>query len=308
MSARQLLINFYPNPNQRGRAAFLARRKPMNKPTLATITPALAREMLKGNTHNLPVRPSHVDYLASEMASGRWRLTHQGIAFDGSVLVDGQNRLLGVVQSGVTIQAWVFGDVPLAVQELIDKGRVRSVADELHHFSRLGNAKHKTAACRMVLAICCHYQSVKMSSGRCRDVLDVLERDLDFVIAAMKGFRPGQLSWVHASLALALRADRNAAPFIAGVGGGENLKAGDPAKALRDWITNGGGLLLQASYKRAAVEGVFNAAYNAVMGNRLTVIKRGVQGADYFLGRNGGFVASIRDDLKHQIAPVLPVE
>lgn len=272
----------------------------MNKPKLETITPEIAREMLKCNTRNLPVRNSHVDYLASEMAAGRWQLTHQGIAFDGDTLVDGQHRLLAVVQSGVTVQAWVFGDVPLTVQALVDKGRIRSVADELSHFDGIEHAKQKAAACRAVLSICCYFQAVKMSSGSCKKVLAELERDFDFVIEATKNFRPAQRNWIQGALTIALSADRNVAAFIEAFGSGENLKGGDPAKALRDWLTNGG-RNIRANYKRAAIEGVFNAAYNAAAGQKITQIKRGVQGVEYFLTKKRKFVATVREDAKQQM-------
>ena len=66
------------------------------------ITPELAREILKGNSKNRKIRQQRVDYLADEMKNGRWQISHQGIciATDGRVL-DGQHRLLAVIQSGV---------------------------------------------------------------------------------------------------------------------------------------------------------------------------------------------------------------
>lgn len=276
----------------------------MNKPQIKTITPEIAREMLKCNTRNLPVRQTHVDYLASEMSAGRWQLTHQGIAFDGDVLVDGQHRLLAVVQSGATVEMWVFGDVPLEVQAMVDKGRIRSVADELSHFDGVEHAKAKAAACRAVLSICCYFQSIKMSSGSCKKILSELERDLDFVIEATKPFKPAQRNWIQGALAIAVSGDRNVVPFIEAFGSGENLKAGDPAKAVRDWLTNGG-RNIRSSYKRAAVEGIFNAAYNATTGDKITTIKRGVQGMNYFLNKKRKFVSSVRDDSKQQME-ILP--
>jgi len=272
----------------------------MNKPQLKTITPEIARAMLKGNTHNLPVRASHVDYLASEMTAGRWSLTHQGIAFDEGVVVDGQHRLLAVVQSGVTIQAWVFGDVPLSVQELIDKGRIRSIADELGHFGGVQYAAAKAATCRAVLLICCNFQNVKMSVGCCKTILAAIGGEIEVVIKATENFHPGRRAWVHGALALALSADRSVEPFILAFGSGENLKTGDPAKALRDWLTNGG-LHTKKTYKGAAVEGVFNAAYNALQGQKLQNIKRGFQGIEFFLTKKRKLVGALREDAKQQM-------
>jgi hypothetical protein len=61
---------------------------------LRWITPPLARELLKRNTDNRPLRPSHVTALRAAMTRGEWQHTHQCIAFssDGDLL-DGQHRL-----------------------------------------------------------------------------------------------------------------------------------------------------------------------------------------------------------------------
>lgn len=273
----------------------------MTKPKLKTITPAIAREMLKCNTHNLPLRQNHIDYLASEMANGRWKLTHQGIAFDGDVLVDGQHRLLAAIQANTTFDAWVFGNIPLSVQELVDKGRVRSIADELRHFDNVNHAKQKVGACRAFLSMCAGFQTVKMSNGLCHKVLKELDVELDFVIDALKGFRPAHASWLIACLAFTLKSDRSLSSFVAQVGNGENLKAGDPAKALRDWLTNSG-QNIRNTYKRYAMEGVFNAAFNALNRNKITQVKKGVNGMNYFINRNKKLIELVSDELAQQVA------
>lgn len=271
----------------------------MNKPKLETITPDVAREMLKCNTHNLPVRESHVDYLASEMSGGRWETTHQGIAFDGDVLVDGQHRLLAVIQSGVTVQMWVFGDVPLKVQTLVDHGRTRSMADEFSRFENLENAKQIIPASRSIVMMCCYFQSLKVSGGVCKIVIEEFGRDFAFVVAATKNFRPANRSWIVAALTIAANADRACLPFIESFGSGENIKHGDPAKTLRDWITNGSPTII-SQYKRGAIESVFNSAFNAVHNQKVFKIKRGSNGMDYFLAKKRKFVSTIREAVKQQ--------
>jgi len=273
----------------------------MKTPMIKKITPEIAREMLKHNTHNLPVRQSHVNYLASEMAAGRWALTHQGIAVaDDGTVSDGQHRLLAVVQSGVTIETYVTRGIGLDLQPLLDKGRIRAIADELAHFDDVAYAQPKAGAARAIISICCHFQSVKMSMGSCKVILNELERDLTSVIVATQNFRPATRGWVVGTLALALSADPSIAPFIEAVGSGENLKAGDPAKSLRDWLLNGG-RNIHAKYKRGAIEAVFNAAYNASAGNKITQIKRGVQGLEYFLTKKRVFVETVRATEKQQM-------
>lgn len=67
------------------------------KTELVSVTPSLAREWLKKNTKNRPIRPSHVETLRQALARGEQVTTHQGIAFDTEgELIDGQHRLTAI--------------------------------------------------------------------------------------------------------------------------------------------------------------------------------------------------------------------
>lgn len=92
------------------------------------LTPQMAADWLNHcNSHNRKLIDSHVDYLAGEMKAGRWRLTHQGIAFSTlGVLLDGQHRLWAVVMSGVTVPMRVFVNEPHETMEVLDTGKRRT--------------------------------------------------------------------------------------------------------------------------------------------------------------------------------------
>ena len=61
------------------------------------VTPELAEEWLKNRAPNRKLRGTVVDSYASDMSAGRWRLTHQGIAFDEAGRIsDGQHRLAAI--------------------------------------------------------------------------------------------------------------------------------------------------------------------------------------------------------------------
>jgi hypothetical protein len=97
------------------------------------VGPDMAARWLDGNTHNRPIRQSVVDRFARDMMAGRWRLTHQGIAFDSDgVLIDGQHRLWAIVISAVTVRTRVFFNEPLENMKAVDIGLVRSNFDVLH--------------------------------------------------------------------------------------------------------------------------------------------------------------------------------
>jgi hypothetical protein len=88
------------------------------------VTPAIADAWLAGcNSHNRKLVDVHVERLMREMKAGRWRLTHQGIAFSTNrVLLDGQHRLWAVSLSGVTVAMRVFFNEPAQSLEAIDAG------------------------------------------------------------------------------------------------------------------------------------------------------------------------------------------
>jgi len=92
------------------------------------LTPKIATDWIDHcNTHNRKLSDAHVEYLADEMKAGRWRLTHQGIAFsDNRVLLDGQHRLWAVALSGVTVPTRVFVNEPSEAMEVLDTGQRRN--------------------------------------------------------------------------------------------------------------------------------------------------------------------------------------
>lgn len=94
-------------------------------------TPQIAEDWLQANTHNRELRESRVNYFMGEIKAGRWRLTHQGIAFGSNrVLLDGQHRLWAIALSGESVPVMVSVNIPPDSLEAIDVS-MRSVADIL---------------------------------------------------------------------------------------------------------------------------------------------------------------------------------
>lgn len=122
----------------------VAKRAPLNmsgteiRTETILITPDMARHWLGSNTRSNR-RPSAktVDAYAREMAAGRWLVTHQGIAFNqAGELVDGQHRLLAIIEADVNI--WMMVTTGLAVEynSPIDQGYNRSLAQVLGRQAR----------------------------------------------------------------------------------------------------------------------------------------------------------------------------
>jgi hypothetical protein len=100
------------------------------KADFIVITPAVAREMLRRNTHNRPIREARVNGYARLMSAGQWHNNGEAIkvAVDGTIL-DGQHRLRAVVKSGATITILVVSGLPMEAQSTMDGGAKRNPGD-----------------------------------------------------------------------------------------------------------------------------------------------------------------------------------
>lgn len=143
---------------------------------LKTITPDDARKYLETNTDNRSVRPGHVKALARAMKNGEWKLLHQPIAFDEKgVLLDGQHRLLAVLQSGVTIETLVAWEAERASFDCIDIGAKRSLGDIT------GLSPDRAAILRWVTALV-HDDYTAMSPQACEAVWPYIRSSVDLMI------------------------------------------------------------------------------------------------------------------------------
>lgn len=100
---------------------------------IETITPQIASEYLMHNVqNNRSLRRKHIETLASDMASGAFRCTHQGIAFDDKGnLIDGQHRLNAILLANVPVRMMVTRGVPTDIINTVDKGAGRSLRDTM---------------------------------------------------------------------------------------------------------------------------------------------------------------------------------
>lgn len=95
------------------------------------MTPAWAEALLKRNhPKNRKVKWRKVEQYARDMKAGLWRTTHQGVALDeDDYLIDGQNRLIAVVESECTVPMLLISNAPNAGMVAVDHHAARSVAD-----------------------------------------------------------------------------------------------------------------------------------------------------------------------------------
>jgi hypothetical protein len=107
---------------------------PQRKPRveLVRITPERAREILTGNTHNRKIRHGYVARLADAIRRGEWELNGEPIQIgDDGTLLNGQHRLLAIVQAGVPVDVVAVIHLPISSQDTIDTGSRRRLSDVL---------------------------------------------------------------------------------------------------------------------------------------------------------------------------------
>lgn len=99
---------------------------------VARIGPDEAAALLDQSENNRPKRYSHVANLSREMTNGYWDLNGESVKFAlGGNNLDGQHRLLAIVDSGVTIETYIVINLPLSARDSIDKTLVRTAGDSL---------------------------------------------------------------------------------------------------------------------------------------------------------------------------------
>lgn len=144
------------------------------------VNPSLAEEWLKTNTFNRLVSKGSVERYARDMASGNWRLNHQGIAFDSEgVLVDGQHRLFAVIKSGVTVEMMVtFGADRVGIDEL----RVRKTSDVIK-FGKLSEwiDRRQVEIAKQMIGLCTE-KSSKAEAFSTSDIVIFAEKNKDAIM------------------------------------------------------------------------------------------------------------------------------
>jgi hypothetical protein len=103
---------------------------PMPRAEWEWVSPRLAEDYLDGMGVNRNLKTWKIAQMAADMAAGRWVPTHQGIAFNQrGELIDGQNRMWAVIESGATVIMLVVRGLPDGAMPITDTGTPRSTND-----------------------------------------------------------------------------------------------------------------------------------------------------------------------------------
>jgi hypothetical protein len=100
--------------------------------SIEIIGPDEAKTLLAINTRNRHVSPRIVASLARDMTDGKWQMNGESIKVSASgKLLDGQHRLLAVIESGEAIETLIVRGLDESSQDTVDIGHHRSFADIL---------------------------------------------------------------------------------------------------------------------------------------------------------------------------------
>lgn len=137
---------------------------------VVTITPQHATTWLRANNNNRPVRRKHIGFLASEIINGNWQVNGQAIVIsENEQVLDGQHRLMAVIESGMPIQSLVVYGISPEAFRTIDTGAVRTGADAL--FLHFPDLTHGTVKCvSTAVQWCVRYEEDVLNPGRKRKV------------------------------------------------------------------------------------------------------------------------------------------
>ena len=145
------------------------------------ITPELAATYLQCNVNNRNVRPLWVKALARDMKNGAFKNNGDAIRFDSTGnLIDGQHRLLAVLESGVTLREQiVVYDIAQEAVNTIDSGAKRTDSDRFKMAS-IPNSAIASATARAI----CNYEAgdltlkSKFTSDEVRKAYDAHEKQI----------------------------------------------------------------------------------------------------------------------------------
>lgn len=265
------------------------------------ITPALAEEWLERNTRNRTTKPHRIDAMCRTMAAGRWRLTHQGIAFDtDGVLIDGQNRLSAVVKSGLSIKMLVATNVPRDSMFAIDRGAMRSTADTLTILRGLEYATFKVAVARLILATRqgISHKSRVFTDEEIDDEIVLHHADYEWLISVAQHNPKISRAPIAAALLYARQVRRSQIDeFVQLINEPEGLPKHSPVYPAMLLVNErqhvGRGSLRE---RMSAFRKMLRCAHAFCLGEALKITKDSDQGLDYFValhrkkeqgGRNG---------------------
>lgn len=251
------------------------------KAYLALITPDIARQLLNRNLHcQRPINRGIVNRIKADLKADRFLTNGEPIIIGTSgALIDGQQRLTAVVESGVSVEMLVVEGVPDAAFPTIDSTGGRSFGDVLH-IDGFQDSKAMAAAVRLVETYLRGEMHFKRTSLLSRAELiecarvhkERLQLSVSLARTSLKTVLL-ETSVVAATHYLFSLADEALAPhFFEELVMGVNLQKDEPVQVLRERLQDDLACKVRMSpfYKFGLVTKTFNAY---VQGTQVKILK-----------------------------------
>lgn len=217
------------------------------------ITPAYAEKKLNELQHLVEqgvfrqrsINKHLVESYASDMARGRWGLSHQGLAFDEEGrLIDGQHRLWAVIKAGIPIKMMVTTGLPkstnggfsIPTMDIIDRGKNRTVGNQLTIAHGITGAGYVAATVKNIANVYTGDRQLRLTMTQVIEILEMHASAIHAIFSLTTHNRQkvgpilGPFVIYHASF------QDKAKEFALSFFTKENLKKGSPVLALIKWL------------------------------------------------------------------------
>lgn len=262
-----------------------------------TITPDAAVAYLERvhPEHQRKFTISRAENWAMAMRGHQWMVTHQGIAFDDQGhLIDGQHRLYAIKITGLGQKMLVTRGLPVCMKngqtnytlDAIDRGNVRSVAEQLAIRCNVANAGRVFSGCRLIVASAIGKPMATTTTPVCALVLEkfpALKR-ISKNLPSQLGLRSG---YIWGALALAAKGHREIeTEFADKLITGEMIKRGQPVFALRSFLC--GNAIARGGFQKMlrTRNAVLNCALAYLNGEKVSRIDLSENGFLFFQARH----------------------
>lgn len=212
---------------------------------VVTATPQLMEELKSKDKKNRNRKESHIKYLQTEIREGRWSVTNQGIGVsrDGFI-VDGGHRIEAIIREGCPpVQFVLVTGLPESAQKYVDIGAKRSMADILTLFFNSQINSKIVAVLNVILKKDSKWQSWKYGPDVYASYFQKYALAFESIFA-VKGIAALPAPVVAAfvdEIASGNSVPSRTIDFAQQVTTGELIQQGDPAYALRNFISNNTG-------------------------------------------------------------------
>ena len=261
---KRMVIKLNPaTPAQISRAGAAAASLDKVDSKWVDVTPKKAGEWLRNNFVNRPVKQDVIEAYARDMRNGKWKTTHQGIAFnDQDQLIDGQHRLMAIVASGITVKMMVTFNLPaktegdeLTTMDCVDRGRTRSVGDQLTIQHGIKNANLTASICAALASLCCQKRTRRVNVGEALAIYRQFEQPVLSVIADRSKDHGLKAAGVLAGFAFALAVDGDQVrKMFWSLNSGEGLETYPVMAKLREFLISPQAVLINHSMDRGLSE------------------------------------------------------